>query len=165
MANPGTSMANATSSVCGNGWGSSHRWKGEPRWDSTPERRCIRYTCQICGVGFVHNYVVERDIFMAIRGSSVPNICGGSVPSTEPVQALDAEPATVAESTRVANRHFAAWWSVTAKNNLPCVAAQGAPPISVALRDDTVMVGRIPKRQRDPSSYPFVCDTKSDELD
>lgn len=68
-------MVPDTSHIRGDGYGSSHDWRGDTPQDNS--KRTF-YTCS-CGAAFCHYYDAEPDIFAAIEQSGMPDSCPAAV--------------------------------------------------------------------------------------
>lgn len=65
------------SDIQGEGFGSSHEWRGDTPQDNS--KRTF-YVCASCGASFCHQYNRQPEIFAAIEEAGVPNECGAEDP-------------------------------------------------------------------------------------
>jgi hypothetical protein len=71
------SPAPETSHIRGEGFGSSHDWRGDTPQDNS--KRTF-YKCAGCGATFCHHYDAEPNIFAAMRLAGVVDQCRASTP-------------------------------------------------------------------------------------
>lgn len=74
-----------TSAIHGEGYGSSHVWErlGSAQVGSGAPR-CTFYRCVKCSRFFPHYYDWAPDIFAAIRGEGIPDVCAAAARASRP---------------------------------------------------------------------------------